>query len=99
LMAQEHLFAVFERVDHYGPGVTKLDLEDGLVVLAPPFLASSGVVLAELQQMAKDGNRAWNLRQPLDMRDISGKGDLFLVRTPVTRELAAIGSRLTLYNT
>lgn len=34
--------------------------------------------------MTKDGNRAWDLRQPLDIRDVGCKGDLLYVSHHVT---------------
>ena len=34
------------------------------------------MILAQLQEMAKDGDSAWNFRQPCNMRDVGCKREL-----------------------
>jgi hypothetical protein len=46
-VSEEHFLAVVEGVDNDGSRVSELDLEDRVLVLAPPFLTAGCVVLAE----------------------------------------------------
>lgn len=52
LVPNEHSPAVFKRVDNDCSGIAQTDLENGLIVPAPPFLADRGVVIAQLKEMA-----------------------------------------------
>jgi len=47
LIAKEHLLAVVKGVDHHGAGVTQLDLETRVAILAPPLLTSARMVLSQ----------------------------------------------------
>lgn len=63
LVAQKHLLAVLEAVDHDGAGVAQPNLEDGVFVFAPPFLRErqevSRTAVASgksLVRLSKEGN-------------------------------------------
>jgi hypothetical protein len=53
LVADEHAFAVVERIDNHGAGVAQAYLEDGLMVLPPPFLADGCVVRTEGEEVSR----------------------------------------------
>lgn len=62
LVSKEHFLAVFKGVNHHCPLVAELDLEDGLPILAPPLFTDTGVILAKLQEVAKNRNSTRDLR-------------------------------------
>lgn len=54
-MAYEDPFDIVEGVEDYCSGVAEANLEDGMTVLFPPLFADRGVVVAELQEVPKEG--------------------------------------------
>lgn len=53
MVFDQDVAAGFERVEYHGSRVTQFDLENWLVVLAPPLLTQRSVVFTEFQQMTE----------------------------------------------
>jgi hypothetical protein len=69
-VADEHAFAVVERVDDYGAGVAQAYLEDRLTVLPPPFFADGCVVRTEGEEVSCYWEGARDLRNAFDEGDV-----------------------------
>jgi hypothetical protein len=69
-VADEHAFAVVERVDDYGACIAQAYLEDGLMVLPPPFLADGCVVRAEGKEVSCYWEGARDFGDAFDERDV-----------------------------
>lgn len=76
LMADQHAFAIFERIDNNGSSVPKLDLKDRTIVLAPPLLANRGMVRTKSEEMSRYWKRGGDFEDAFDMRDIGCSADL-----------------------
>lgn len=76
LIPQKHALAVVKGVHDHGARVAEFDLEDRVVVLAPPFLAGRGVVLAQLEEVSEDGDCAGDFGDAGDVRDVGAVEDL-----------------------
>jgi hypothetical protein len=70
LVLHQYVAACFKGVEDHGPGIAQLDLKDWEIILPPPFLARRSVILAELKQMAEDGQRTWDLGNASDFWNI-----------------------------
>ena len=70
LVADKHAFAVIERVDDYSTGVAQSYLEDGLMVLAPPFFADRCVVRTKGEEVSCYWEGARDLRDAFDEGDV-----------------------------
>ena len=70
LMSDKDAPNIVERVEDDRSGVAKADLEDRLTVLLPPSFADCGVIFAELEEVAEDGDCSWNLWNTLDIRNV-----------------------------
>lgn len=45
-------------------------MEDGSAIFAPPLFADCGVVVAELKEVAEDGDAVGNFGDVFDIRDV-----------------------------
>lgn len=70
MVFDQDVTAGFERVEHYGSSVTQFDLENWLIVLAPPSFTGGCVILPEFQEMPKYGYRSWSFGYTLDTLDV-----------------------------
>ena len=70
VVLHQNVAACLEGVEHHGPSVAQFDLEDWIVVLAPPLLARGSMVFTELEQVAKDWDCSWNFGNALDVANI-----------------------------
>lgn len=75
-VVDKHLLAVSKGIDDHGTGISKADLEDGMAVLAPPFLANCSMIIAELEKVACDRECAWDLWEVTDVGDVGASSDL-----------------------
>ena len=59
-MTYQHALAVFKAVDHDCSGIAKTNLEHRMFVRSPPFLTDASMVIAEVEEMANNGQSAWD---------------------------------------
>lgn len=70
VMFDQDVTAGIERVEHHGSSVTQSDLENRLVVLAPPFFTRGCVILPQFQQVTEYWYSSWSLGYTLDTFDV-----------------------------
>lgn len=67
VMLDQDITASIKRVENHSSSISQLDLENRLVVLAPPLLAGRSVIFSEFQEVAEDRKCTWDLWYPLNV--------------------------------
>ena len=60
LISDQHALDIVEGIDDHRTGITKSNLEDTCSILPPPRLTNSSMVIAELEEVASEGERTRN---------------------------------------
>lgn len=76
LMTNQHPFSIIEAVDYHSSGVSKANLEYGLLVLSPPCFTDCCMIITKSQKMSRNGKSSGYFWNTLDLFDICGYGEL-----------------------
>jgi hypothetical protein len=69
-MSDQHSLYVVEGINHHCTSIPEADLENTDAVSAPPRLADRGMIIAEFEKVAGDGQGARYFRYAFDSWDI-----------------------------
>ena len=70
LIAHEHPFGIFKRIDNYSSSVSQADLEDRLSVLAPPSFTNRGMIWTQLPEVTQNGEGTRDFWKAFDLGDV-----------------------------
>lgn len=70
VVLDQDVAASLERIEYHGSRITQLDLENWLIVLAPPLFTRRSVIFSEFEQMTEYRYRSGSFGYALDSFDI-----------------------------